>query len=201
MGGRIDLRRQLQKLAFRQAGYFSAAQALDLRYSYQAQKYHVDRGNWQRIDRGIFRLPDWPADESDNYVRWSVWADGKGIISHQSAANVHGLGDFDEGEIHLTLPLPTKSRVLGAVLHQASLASSDVQRLPGFSVTSPLRTTLDLAASDVPQESLTTVIRDGISKSMLTMRRLRVSADAFGAMAALRVERALTEITEEVNVL
>jgi hypothetical protein len=40
-----DLRRQLHELAFGQSGYFTAAQAVRIGYSYQAQKYHVDHGN------------------------------------------------------------------------------------------------------------------------------------------------------------
>lgn len=54
-GARRNLRLALQGLAFGQAGYFTAAQAVDLGYSYQAQKYHVDNGNWLRIDRRTTR--------------------------------------------------------------------------------------------------------------------------------------------------
>jgi hypothetical protein len=56
-GARRNLRLALQTLAFGQAGYFTAAQAVDLGYSYQAQKHHVDNGNWLRIDRGLFHCP------------------------------------------------------------------------------------------------------------------------------------------------
>ncbi|HEY3002778.1 MAG TPA: hypothetical protein VGJ44_10565, partial [Kribbellaceae bacterium] len=57
---RVGLRRRLHGLAYRQAGYFSAAQARRLGYSHQAQKYNADRGNWARVDRAVFRLPGWP---------------------------------------------------------------------------------------------------------------------------------------------
>ncbi len=194
MTDRIDLKKKLQALAFQQAGYFSAGQAVEVGYSYQAQKYHVDRGNWQRIDRALFRLPGWPAEASDIYVRWSVWSDNAGVISHQSAADVHDLGDFDAGDVHLTLDEPTKAKPPGAVLHVGPLSPEEVQRKRGFSVTTPLRTVLDLAASDIPQERLTAVIRDGLDAAKLTRRRLRLSADGFGPTAALRIERALVEL-------
>lgn len=197
MGDRIDLKRQLQALAFHQAGYFSAAQALDVGYSYQAQKYHVDRGNWLRVDRALFRLPGWPSEAADIYVRWFVWSGTVGVISHQSAADVHGLGDFDAGDIHLTLPEPSKAMPAGAVLHAGSLSEEEIQRERGFNVTTPIRTVLDLAASNVAQGSVTAVIRDGLDASKLTPRRLRVAADAFGPVAALRIERALTEVRTE----
>jgi len=69
---RQDLRRALHAVAFQQAGYFTAAQALEVGYSYQAQKYHADAGNWLRVDRALFRLPEWPADADDIYVRWTL---------------------------------------------------------------------------------------------------------------------------------
>lgn len=50
-GSRQDLRQQLSAVAFAQAGYFTAAQALSIGYSYQAQKYHADHGNWVRVQR------------------------------------------------------------------------------------------------------------------------------------------------------
>ncbi|MGH3850356.1 MAG: type IV toxin-antitoxin system AbiEi family antitoxin domain-containing protein [Pseudonocardiaceae bacterium] len=53
---RRDLRRRLFAQASEQAGYFTAAQAKAIGYSYQAQAHHVGAGNWLRIDRGLFRL-------------------------------------------------------------------------------------------------------------------------------------------------
>ena len=50
------LRSRLFDVAADQGGYFTAAQARDVGYSYQAQAHHVAAGNWLRIDRGIFRL-------------------------------------------------------------------------------------------------------------------------------------------------
>lgn len=194
MVDRIDLKKQLHSLAFAQAGYFSARQALDVGYSYQAQKYHVDRGNWQRIDRALFRLPGWPAQAADIYVRWSVWSDNSGVISHQSAADVHRLGDFDAGDVHLTLPQLNKSKASGVVLHVGALAPSEIQSKSGFRVTTPLRTVLDLAASSLDQDRLTAVVRDGLDSAKLTRTKLRNTVDEFGSMAGLKIERALAAL-------
>lgn len=90
-GSSRDLRRHLHEMAFGQAGYFTAAQAVSIGYTYQAQKYHVDRGNWMRVDRGLFRLSGWPSDPDDSYARWTVWSGGRGVVSHTSALAVHDL--------------------------------------------------------------------------------------------------------------
>lgn len=190
MSDRLDLRRRLHELAFRQAGYVSAAQALGVGYSYQAQKYHVDRGNWVRIDRGLFRLAEWPAAADDGYVRWTVWSDGQGVVSFQSAANVHDLGEFDLGDVHLTLPDP-RTAVSGVVLHVAAMDDGDIDDRGSFRVTTVPRTLLDLATTTVSQDQLTAVVSDALSMGSVTRGSLQRRMDAFGPAAALRLERAL----------
>jgi predicted transcriptional regulator of viral defense system len=183
-------------LAFRQAGYFTAGQALEVGYSHQAQKYHVDRGNWTRVDRGLFRIADWPTGVTDTYARWYVWANGQAVLSHQSAAEIHGFGGFDDGPVHLTLPHSSQARPVGAVLHVGELAEADVKDCGAYRATSVLRTLVDLADSGVPQNRLTVAVGDALEGLKITHQSLRVAAELRSAAAALRVERALAELAE-----
>lgn len=196
MSDRLDLRRRLHELAFRQAGYVSAAQALAVGYTYQAQKYHVDRGNWRRIDRGLFRLAEWPSSSDDAHARWTVWSDGVGVVSFQSAADVHDLGDFDLAELHLTIPTARPSTP-GVVLHVAVLGDDEVEDRGPYRVTSRTRTLLDLATAPIGQEQLTSAVRDALSSGRSGSRALRRRMDDFGPAAALRLERALAAVPVE----
>ncbi len=191
MADRLDLRRRLNQLAFRQAGFFTAAQARAVGYSYQAQKYHVDRGNWRRVQRGLLRLAEWPSDSDDVYARWSVWSEGRGVISHHSAAEVHDIGDLDPADVHLTMPLASVSPHSGVVVHRAVLDVADVVDRGSFQVTTPTRTVLDLAASAISQEQLTSVLADTLTSGRLNVAAIRRRMDDFGDSAALRLERAL----------
>lgn len=193
MSDRLDLRRRLHELAFRQAGYVSAGQALDVGYSYQAQKYHVDRGNWVRIDRGLFRLAEWPSAGDDAYARWTVWSEGQGVVSFQSAADVHDLGEFDASDVHLTLPTP-RPATSGVIVHVAELDACDVEDRGSFRVTTPTRTLLDLATATVSQEQVTSAVGDALSAGLVAPTSLRRRMDSFGAAAALRLERALAAV-------
>ena len=190
MSDRLDLRRRLHEVAFRQAGYVSAAQALGVGYSYQAQKYHVDRGNWVKVDRGLFRLAGWPAAAEDGYARWTVWSEGLGVVSFQSAADAHNLGEFDLSDVHLTLPAsrPTTS---GVVLHVVELDDGDIEDRGSFRVTTVTRTLLDLATASVSQEQLSSAVGDALSVGSVSRGTLQRRMDAFGPAAALRLERAL----------
>jgi predicted transcriptional regulator of viral defense system len=189
---RRDLRRQLLALAARQSGYFTAAQAKQIGYSYQAQKYHVDAGNWRRIDRGLFRLPEWPVGEHDDLVRWSLWSKQRAVVSHETALAVHDLGDVNPRAIHLTVPdrfgQEPPSHI---ILHRNGLDADDVMEFEGFRITTPLRSLFDVAASGAPQETVDKAVSDALTVGVVSRRQLLQRADEFGPAAALEIERAL----------
>lgn len=188
---RRDARRNLLRLAASQSGYFTAAQALEEGYSYQAQKYHLDHGNWIRVDRGLYRLPEWPAGERDDLVRWHLWSKRRAVVSHETALAVYELGEVNPERIHLTVPPSFRQRPRRPVLHRADLPDSDVVEHAGYRVTTPLRSLLDTAAGDLDLERLASAVRDALSKGLVTRRALRERADEVGPRAALRIERAI----------
>ena len=138
-----ELRRQLSALALRQAGYFTGEQARDVGYTHQAQRYHVERGNWAQVGRALFRLPDWPEREEDVYVRWRLWSRRLGAVSHESALSVYRLGDVNPAFVHLTVPPGFRARDPAVVLHRAVLPAEDVtEREAGYLITTPERLSL-----------------------------------------------------------
>jgi predicted transcriptional regulator of viral defense system len=189
------MRRALFALATGQSGYFTAAQALGVGYGYPAQKFHADHGNWVRIDRGLFRLPGWPAAEYDSLIRWALWARGKAVVSHESALVVHELGDVNPALVHLTVPPNFRPRASGVRLHRADLPQDDVIERTGFRVTAPLRTLLDVAAGNLDLDLLATAIGDALEIGLVTRSQVLERIDAHGEHAALRIERALQLVT------
>lgn len=190
-GPRQELRRALMAAAFEQAGYFTAAQALEVGYSYQAQKYHADHGNWVRVDRGMYRLPDWPAKAEDSYVRWALWSAGRGVLSHESALAVHDLSDVNPSRIHLTVDSSFGAKDDAVVLHVGNLDEKEIERRGAWSITTPERTLIDVAASNLSQEHIDRAVGDAIQRGIMTRRRLLRATDAADDRAALRLERAL----------
>jgi predicted transcriptional regulator of viral defense system len=189
---RRERRRRLVEVAGAQSGYFSAAQALDVGYSYQAQKQNADRGAWRKVARGIFRLPEWPAGGREDLVRLALWSHGRAVVSHESALSLHDLGDVNPSSIHLTVPPGFRQRPpAGVVLHRAELPPADVRHQEGFQVTTPLRSLLDAASGDLDLDLLAGAIEDALEQGLLTRTRLLAHADQAGPKVALRVERAL----------
>ncbi len=192
-----DLRRRLAHVAGMQAGYFTAADAKAVGYSHQGQKFHVDSGNWRRVERGIFRLPWWPTGGNDDLVLWSLWSRRRAVVSHETALRAHDLGDVNPALVHLTVPPGFRQKGLGVRLHRGVLPSGDVIGHEGYTVTTPIRSIVDIAASDTPQDQLTIVVREALDQGLATRRRLIDRAEALSDRATLRIERALAAIVGE----
>jgi predicted transcriptional regulator of viral defense system len=188
----------LYRIAASQGGYFSAAQAREAGYSYRQQSYHRGRGNWLLIDRGIYRLRDFPSGEREDLIRWSLWSRNRkgtpqAVVSHESALTVHDLSDVMPERVHLTVPKTFRKRVpVGCVLHVASLAEEEVEPRPGYSVTTPLRTLVDVAGSALSQEHLNIAVRDALERGLVRRAQLRSARCQPGARE--RVDRALESI-------
>lgn len=191
---RRDLRKRLFGLAAEQAGYFTAAQAKDVGYSYQAQSHHVSASNWVRIDRGLFRLAEWIPDIHDDLARWNLWSKGRAVVSHETALSVHGIGEFESAQVHLTVPPVFTMREDGVALHYAELPESDVDERLGYRVTTAVRSIIDIAAHAPDEDQLARAIADAQQAGQLTVRTLRGRAEAIDTRAALYVERALQRI-------
>jgi predicted transcriptional regulator of viral defense system len=189
---RRELQRKLRRLAATQSGYFTAAQALDLGYSYPAQTYHTQHGNWQRVARGIYRLPEWPVGDHDDIVRWTLWSRGLGVASHNTAISIHDLADVNPRLVHLTVPPGFRAKAEGIVLHHAELAAGDVWDREGYRITTPFRTAIDSAADELSLEQLTEVVKNVFRQAPHTApQQLKREAEGRGHRAALRMERAL----------
>jgi hypothetical protein len=188
---RRELRRTLFALASTQGGYFTATQARNVGYSHQAQAYHVKAGNWLRVGRALFRLAEWLPDTHDDLRRWTLWSNGGGVVSHETSLSVHGIGEFESPRVHMTVPASFTSRDPAVTLHRAALTPDDIADHTGFSVTTPLRSLIDIAAQRPDEDQLARAIADSHDAGQLTLRQLRARAESVDPVAALYIERAI----------
>ena len=191
----------LYQIAASQGGYFTAAQARVAGYTYRQQHYHSSRGNWLRIDRGLFRLRDFPPGEREDLIRWSLWSrDQKGmpqaVVSHDTALTVHDLSDIMPERVHLTVPRGFRKRVpAGCILHHGSLAEEEIEPRPGYSVTTPLRTLIDVAGSALSQEHLDAAVKEALERGLV--RRSVLGSVRCEPAARMRLDRALASSGQE----
>jgi predicted transcriptional regulator of viral defense system len=193
--------RALYQVASNQGGYFTAAQARRAGYTYSQHHFHVSRGNWLKVDRGIFRLRDFPHGEREDLIRWSLWSRNQAgvpqaVVSYDTALTIHELSDVMPARIHLTVPKGfLKKAPPGCVLHTASLAPAEVESRTGYRVTTPLRTLLDVADSPLSQEHLNRAVHDALERGLV--RRYVLETAPCSTRARRRLDQALAALLAE----
>lgn len=190
------IQREIAALAARQGGYFTARQAEELGYERRRLAYHVAAGNFERVDRGLYRLPALPLSEHDDLVRATFWSrdiDDKpqATVSHRTALALHGLSDLFAGAIHLTVPPGFRKRPpKGWVLHRAKLANTEREEREGYWITTPLRTLLDASSSDdVGDDELAKAVDDAIEQGIVNHKKLAQAATKSATKRLLRAMR------------
>ena len=143
---------KLYRLAERQGGFFTAHQAVTAGYSRPNHTYHVKTKDWERCERGIYRLSHFPALGRQDVIVAYLWCsdiDGKpqGVISHDTALEVHKLSTWVSPKYHLTVKKGFRKRgesKFRVQFHYSELNLQDTEIVDGFRVTKPLRTIVDL---------------------------------------------------------
>lgn len=110
------------------------------------------RGTLASAGRGIYRVPALPPDRFDEFILAGLWANGRGVISHDSALVVHELCDINPIRVHLTIPRSYRISRAGGdryTLHRADFGRDDITRLDGVPVTT-IRRTLTDSLGNVP---------------------------------------------------
>jgi predicted transcriptional regulator of viral defense system len=184
--------RALLSIAAEQGGYFTAQQALQVGHAYPEQHYHVNRGNWLKVARGIYRLADYPVPAHAELIELTLLsADRAGtpqaVVSHETALALYELGDANPAQIHLTVPPGFRKRLPPHVrVHRVALSAADWREREGYRLTTPLRTLLDIAASAVSWPLLEGAVRDALTRGLVRRRQLLAAEAPALARARLR---------------
>ncbi|HUO08579.1 MAG TPA: type IV toxin-antitoxin system AbiEi family antitoxin domain-containing protein [Phycisphaerae bacterium] len=172
--------RAIYAIAVAQGGYFTAKQAAEAGYGYSHLVYHLHAGNFDRAGHGLYRLPTVPTSEHDDFIRLALWSRNRAdkqqaVISHESALLLHQLSDVLPNRIHLTVPLSfRKGTPKGCVISKARLSAREIEEREGFSVTTPLRTLTDVAASiSVTDEHLAKAVDDALRRGLVRETELK----------------------------
>jgi len=166
----------LYDLAAAQDGHFTTAQATQAGYSRPLLDHHVKEGRFLRVQRGIYRLRDFPStDHEDVVVAW-LWTDQQGVVSHETALLLHGLSDVLPARVDLTVPASWRARRLKVpaivLLHHADLPDADRAWSGPVPVTKPLRTLVDCVTDHVQPDLIAHAVRDGLRRGLFTAREL-----------------------------
>jgi predicted transcriptional regulator of viral defense system len=144
--GPLDAQHALAALASRQNGVFSLAQLEDLGLSASAVRKRAATGRLHRVHRGVYALTPAELLTRDGRFMAAILTCGPGaVLSHRSAAALHGLRATDRAGIDVTVPGRTKRKCAGIDVHRSTtLTAADTTTVSGISCTTIARTLLDL---------------------------------------------------------
>lgn len=194
---RLDL---LAAIADEQHGHVTTAQAERVGVSRVELARLAERGRVERVERGVYRMQGSGLDEfADVRAAWlaldpaataeqRLASDDPIVVSHASAARIHGIGDLVADDAEFTAMRRVQTVRGGIRIHRGEIASHEIQTVDGLPVTTARRTIVDLVADGHDGEHVGAVIADAVRRGFVTLDGL---ADDLAPYAARRGHRRL----------
>lgn len=139
------------------------------------------RGLAERVGYGVYRLVHIPPGERDEYMHAAMWPDGRGVLSHETALDLHDLCDVNPNHIDITIPkayrthrqVPRSYR-----LHPANLPPGEVTSLEGLPIVTAARAITECIGAGLRP----TLVNQAIDTSE---RQAMITAATAGSLRAL----------------
>lgn len=184
----MDMRQAVTALADYTAGQWglvTTAQANAVGVVNVTLQRLVEAGLLVRVRHGIYQLT--ASEESANLPEKSAWLalhpavagwdrpeldpDG-GVVSHRSAALLHGLGELVAERIEIIVPRRRTTRDREVLLRQRQLSQDEVTLIDGLPVTTVERTVMDLLDDHVDASHIGQILHEANQRSLLDLEAL-----------------------------
>jgi predicted transcriptional regulator of viral defense system len=138
---------KLALIAAEQQGLLTAADAREVGIDPHRLVDMERRGTIERVARGLYRFPLLDSRPAlSQLAQATLWADRRGVLSHDTALDLYELCDVNPAQIHITIP--TSYRLQKAVprlyaLHKRDLAKNERTLYEGIPIVTPQRAILD----------------------------------------------------------
>jgi very-short-patch-repair endonuclease len=160
------------RLATAQYGLFSRQQALDMGATAQLIARRIRAGRWVALTAGVYSLPGVPDAWRRSLMAACLEAGPDAVVSHESAAALHGLATFLPGRLVVMLPHGDHQYLrLGMLRQTTDLSSHHSTRMENLTVTTPARTVVDLAGTLRPGR-LRVVVEDAVAAGSCSLPQL-----------------------------
>ncbi len=145
---RMTIMDQILGIAGDQYGYITTRQATDAGIPPVELRKLAQRGRLNHPAHGVYRVTTFPHRANEELMEATLWADGRGVISHESALVAWGLADVNPQLIHVTVPPPYRPRKQGGNLYRIwthDLETSEIDEVDGIPTVTPERAIIDAA--------------------------------------------------------
>jgi hypothetical protein len=170
-----DIPGEISVLAQRQAGAISRQQLLDAGLNPQLITRRLQRGRWQQLFRGVYAsFSGVPPRET--WLWAAVLCVGEGaVLSHQTAAELHGLVDSRADAIVVTIPSTRRVATRGLIIRISGRIDQAKQPNRNPPRTSVEETVLDLAQASPSFDDACGWITKACGRRLTTEAKLRAA--------------------------
>ncbi|MEV4259889.1 type IV toxin-antitoxin system AbiEi family antitoxin domain-containing protein [Kribbella sp. NPDC049584] len=180
---------RLEVVVGARGGWFSRADAAEAGYSAGELRLRVRQGRWLRLSRDVYVDPSsWPASEAswDRARRMHVLATRAvvtrmgpdAVVSHQSAAVLHGLPTWglDLSQVHVTRPAKRTRSDSRVLVHRSPIDTDEITEVDGIRITTPARTVAETTCTS--SYDVGVVLADAaVHRRLVTPAELIAAAD------------------------
>lgn len=170
----VTVLEELEMFGSSQWGLVTSGQARDLGVDRLWLSRMSARGRLQRVRHGVYALPSarfgpwqdlqaaWLATDASSPAESRIEVEDPVVVSHESAAGVHGLGELIAVRHEFSSPARRQTTQKDLLFHRCEVPARDITWVEGLPVTSVARTVGDLAAQAIDVDHLATVVRDAV---------------------------------------
>jgi predicted transcriptional regulator of viral defense system len=181
---------RLREIALDQHGFVTTAQALEDSVSHAELSTMVARGRIQRVAHGVYRVPQVPETENNQYQLATLWTGvGEACLSHDTALQAWNITDINPDRIHVSVPHSRRLRRAGGeryVVHYEDLSPDQVTMWQGIRIVTVATAIGQGIASGVP----TYLIRQALDRAGRTSALSRADRDRLAQELEARDARA-----------
>lgn len=183
---------RLTEIAAGQWGMLTTAQAQAEGISRLQLSRLADAGVLERVSQGIYALPANVDARTDLRAAWlaldpKTMAEDRledpatsGVISHTSAASLHGLGDLLDDTPEITVASRKQSR-RGTRLHRATLDQDEVTLAYGLPTTTPARTAADLLHDGHDPTHVAEIVGEALQQGLASRHAMETALEPLAA--------------------
>jgi predicted transcriptional regulator of viral defense system len=170
----------LARIAEQHHGVFSTLHLKLLRIGRHEREHQIGCGHWLELHDGVFRFAGAPRTHRGDLMA-GAWAGGhRAVVSHRSAAHVHGLPGGNGQIVELSCPRWRRARHDGLVVHErTALPDRDITFVDGIPVTTVERTIFDLCSLLGPR-TIDFAIDSALRRDLTTFDRLAATLRRLG---------------------
>jgi hypothetical protein len=174
----MNVDRFVQDLSVTQGGVVRLEQALDSGMTLGQVKQRVRSGRWSSLLRGAYLVT--AMTTVDDHIRGAVAALPGAVVSHEAAAETHGLSYVERGFATVLVHTQTTHVFPGVIVRRChDLASHHVQISAGLPTTTVARTIVDLAAV-VSERNLAAILDDAVAAKLTAIAAVADVASEVG---------------------